>query len=88
MVLDDDDDKDYIDYESPEELPVYEDEEEQKFEDLEDQDSTTENSQSEIDSDQSDSEFNPQSDPICQADNIDESSMEVSYPIKIYRGCL
>ena len=68
---------DYIDYESPEELPVYEEEDEGKFEEIEENDSTTENSQSEIDSDQSDSEFNPHSDPICQSDNLDESSLEV-----------
>ena len=68
---------DYIDYESPEELPVYEEEDEGKFEEIEENDSTTENSQSEIDSDQSDIEFNPHSDPICQSDNLDESSLEV-----------
>ena len=36
MVLEDDDDRDYIDYESPEELPVY-DEEDEKMEEVDDQ---------------------------------------------------
>ena len=45
MVLDDDDDRDYIDYESPEEMPIYEDEDAPCVEE-EDQESTEVDSQS------------------------------------------
>ena len=45
MILDDDDDRDYIDYESPEELPVYEEEDAQILPEDEDNESSTIDSQ-------------------------------------------